>query len=704
MNGDALNFAPLLDIRLIAAMGLVGLAFVLIGLLRRGRGSLIRLGVLGALLAALLNPQLVREQREPRDDIAVVVIDRTSSQNVGERKTRTENALRTFRQRFQAMDGLDLHEVEVFDGGGNAGAAGIAKEGSNLIAALRRAVGEIPKGRFAGAMIITDGQVHDATGDTTAGEFDGPIHVLLSGQPGERDRRLVVDNAPGYGIVGQKVSVSYHVEDKGSGQAGAPLGNLAQVTLRNGDTVIARAQVAVGKKDAFTFTLDHAGPSILEIEVAPVEGELSDINNRTLVSINGVRDRLKVLLVSGYPHAGERTWRNLLKADPSVDLVHFTILRPIEKDDFTPLNELALIAFPVRELFEAKLNEFDLVIFDRYILRDILPPTYLQNLANYVNDGGAMLLSVGPEFASTRSLSETALSKILPARPSGDVLEQAFRPEISPIGKRHPVTAGLAAHAPINRIDPTRPGWGRWFRQVEAIQRSGTTVMTGLGQRPLLILDRVGDGRVALMLSDHIWLWARGYDGGGPQVELLRRLAHWLMKEPDLEEENLRASVTGGQLHIQRRSLSEDQVTIDVTSPSGKVERISTNSGDATDGKVTVPAKEVGLYKISDGTLNVQAASGALNPLEFSDLRTTAEYMKPLVSESGGGMFWARDGVPDLRRTRPDRSASGKGWAGFRENHAYVVSGVKQLPVLPGLALMGLLLALLMGAWWREGR
>ncbi len=705
MSGNALTFTPLLDPRLIAVMGFVGLAFVLIGLLRGTRGSVVRLIILGVLLAALVNPRFVREQRDARSDVAVVVVDRTSSQNVGQRKARTEAALSLLRKQFQAIPDMEVREVEVFDGNDGEGVNGSAGDGSNLMTVLQNAVGEIPRGRFAGAAMITDGQVHDVPDDdATATEFRGPLHVLLSGQPEERDRRLVVDNAPGYGIVGQEVSISYHVEDRGADDQASSASSLANVTLREGDRVIARAQIPVGKKDTFTFPLEHAGSSILEIDVAPVEGELSDINNRTLVNINGVRDRLKVLLVSGHPHAGERTWRNLLKADPSVDLVHFTILRPPEKDDFTPLNELALIAFPVRELFEVKLDEFDLVVFDRYILRDILPPSYLQNLADYVNDGGAMLLAVGPEFASIRSLSETALNKILPARPTGGVLERAFRPDIPEIGKRHPVTEGLSSRAAINRDDPGKPGWGRWFRQVEASVRSGTTVMTGLDGQPLLVLDRIQEGRVALMLSDHIWLWARGYDGGGPQAELLRRLAHWLMKEPDLEEENLRANVNGGVLHIQRRSLSEDEAIIEVTSPSGTIERISTRTTGSEDGRFTVPATEVGLYKISDGVHNVRAASGALNPLEFADLRATAEHLEHVSNASGGGVFWIRDGVPDIRRTRPDRDARGKGWVGFLENRAYVVSGVRQLPILPGLALMALLLMLLMGAWWREGR
>ena len=93
--------------------------------------------------------------------------------------------------------------------------------------------------------------------------------------------------------------------------------------------------------------------------------------------------------------------------------------------------------------------------------------------------------------------------------------------------------------------------------------------MTGVNDRPLMILDRVGDGRVAQIMSDHIWLWARGYEGGGPHAELLRRIAHWLMKEPELEENDLRANVRGNMIEILRRSLEADSRAAEVTAPSG---------------------------------------------------------------------------------------------------------------------------------------
>ncbi len=139
-----------------------------------------------------------------------------------------------------------------------------------------------------------------------------------------------------------------------------------------------------------------------------------------------MRDKLRVLLVSGEPHAGERTWRNLLKSDASVDLVHFTILRPPEKQDGTPINELSLIAFPTRELFQQKIGEFQLIIFDRYARQGVLPIIYFDNITRYVRDGGAVLVAAGPDYASQTSLWRTPLDAILPAEPD----RQRHRPGV----------------------------------------------------------------------------------------------------------------------------------------------------------------------------------------------------------------------------------------------------------------------------------
>ncbi|NQV99127.1 MAG: hypothetical protein HQ483_05490 [Rhodospirillales bacterium] len=704
MNAASIIFTPMLPLALVAGTGLVGLFFVLLGVLKGARGAWWRLLGLAILVLALLDPRYVQEERTPQTDVAVMVIDRTASQNVGDRNARTNAARDQLRERIAAQAHMDLREIEVHDTPAGPGSGVEADPGSNLIRALRQAVGKIPRGRFAGAVVLTDGQVHDVPADDPGAGLDAPVHMLLSGDPDESDRRLVIDKSSTYGLVGKDVNIEYHVEDKRDAQSPAWADTMADVTLRRGNEIIAQTRVPLGVHDTITFPLDRAGPNVFELDVKPVAGELSTLNNRTLAVINGIRDRLKVLLVSGQPHAGERTWRNLLKSDPSVDLVHFTILRPPSKDDFTPLNELALIAFPIRELFEVKLNEFDLIVFDRYVVRDILPPSYLRNISDYVKQGGALLLSVGPEFASPRSLAQTPLNTILPAIPTGSVSETAFLPLLSDTGRRHPVTNGLPSLSPINRQNPGAPGWGRWFRLINATQRSGHTLMNGEDAHPLLILERIDKGRMALMLSDHIWLWARGYEGGGPQAELLRRLSHWLMKEPDLEEESLRAEMRGQEIHVRRISLSPDLPELTITAPSGNQFSAPTKADPTGTATAVIPATEAGLYVVSDGHFEVRVASGALNPIEYSDLRTTGERMEPVVSATGGGTFWLKDGLPDIRPVRAGRSRVGKGWAGLLENQAYVVSGVRQISLIPPLALLSLALLILMMTWWREGR
>ena len=360
-------------------------------------------------------------------------------------------------------------------------------------------------------------------------------------------------------MVGDTQEITLRVDDLPKGVSNEPV----DVTLRQDGEVKQRLSMQPGVARTVPFQLTRAGQTVLEVEAEAAPGEVTTQNNRQVFFVNGVRDRLRVLLVSGQPYPGLRVWRNLLKADPAVDLVHFTILRPPEKQDGTPIRELALIAFPSRELFEVKLNEFDLVIFDRYSRRGLLPLAYLDNVARYVEDGGALLEVAGPEFAQPLSLYRTPLARVLPARPSGVVYERGFTPQVTELGRRHPVTSGLLEAAQPDSADgasdkKTTPPWGRWFRQVDVEVTGSQVLMSGASDRPLLVLDRVGKGRVAQLLSDHAWLWARGFEHGGPQGLLLRRLVHWLMQEPELEEEALSAEPSG-EFDRDRAALARGQ-------------------------------------------------------------------------------------------------------------------------------------------------
>ena len=686
-----ISFAPLIPWELLAIIAAFALLFVGYAIVRRLPGAWWRSLALAVGLLALANPALVEEQREPLTDVAVILVDESPSQDVGERRNRAERAVAQLERRFAGYG--DLETRVVYAGGREAGDAAMP-DGTHLIGALRRALSDVPRQRVAGAVLVTDGQVHDLGAEVDRDDPGGPVHVLLTGERGERDRRLVIEQAPRYGIVGEGLGLTLNIEDQGVGGDGA-----AEVTVKQDDGPPQSYIVPIGSPYTVPFTLRHGGLTVLEVEVEAGTDELTTINNRAVVVVNGVRDRLRVLLVSGEPHAGERTWRNLLKADPSVDLVHFTILRPPEKQDGTPIRELSLISFPTRELFQTKLDEFDLVIFDRYRRRGVLPDLYLRNVVEYVRQGGAVLTAAGPAFATPLSLHRTPLAQVLPTSPTGDVITGGFRPELTEAGRRHPVTAEL----PGAQAD--EPDWGRWFRLIDVDLMRGTTLMQGSSDRPVLILDRIGEGRVAQLLSDHAWLWTRGFEGGGPQAELLRRVAHWLMKEPDLEEEDLRAAADGNRLEIWRRSLAPGGGDVTVTAPSGR-EFTVTLSEDETGGlaRGSLQVNEPGLYRLSDGTRTTVAAVGVLNPLEYADLRSSPQPLAPLVERTGGGGFWLSDGIPDIRRVKPERDAAGRSWLGLRANGDYLVTGVEQIPMLPALVVLALVLGVTMLAWHREGR
>ncbi|WP_340116945.1 hypothetical protein [Pelagibius sp. 7325] len=685
------QWAPLLPLWLIGGLAAVALLLLALALWRRAAGIWWRAGAFAVLLAALANPSVIEEQRDPLSDVVFVVADESTSQQIENRGSQTEQAVAHLLQQIGALEDT---EVRLIRAGEVTGALDV--EGTHLFGPLRQALAKVPRQRVSAIILVSDGQIHDLPESVESLGIEAPVHLLLTGRPDEGDRRLTVVRAPSFGIVGDQLSLTLRVDDlPGGGTSGR-----ARVVLRQDGVAKQGIDARIGVEEQMTFELEHRGPAVLEIEVQPGPQELTLANNRAAVVVNGVRDRLRVLLVSGEPHAGERAWRNILKSDPSVDLVHFTILRPPEKQDGTPIRELSLIAFPTRELFEVKLDEFDLIIFDRYRRRGVLPSIYLENVANYVEKGGALLEANGPTFATPLSLYRTPLGRVLPAEPTGQIFETGFHPEVTDLGSRHPVTAGLDGGGGPDAA----PTWGRWFRQIEGDTIRGNILMQGIQQAPLLILDRFGEGRVAQIMSDHMWLWSRGFEGGGPQAELLRRISHWLMKEPDLEEEDLRAQVRGGQLTITRRSLAVAQPEITVTLPSGETRRVTLTPADSGRSSATIAAEANGLYRITDGTLTTLAAVGPLNPLELRDPRSSGALAEPLVDASGGTVRRLEgNDLPALRKVAADRDRFGRDWIGLKRGGGYVVTGVLQIPVLPALLVLCLSLAAAVLAWQREG-
>ncbi|MEL6121837.1 MAG: hypothetical protein AAFR49_19445 [Pseudomonadota bacterium] len=675
-------FDPLLPWWLIAALGGVLIAGIGLAVLRGLSGWAFR-GLAGlVVLAALTSPVYQQEEREPLTDIVVMVEDQSASQSLGDRAEVTVEAADELAAKIEARDNTELRRVTVADG--------IDNTGTQLMTALSEALAEEPSARIAGVVVLSDGRLHDIE---RAPDIPAPLHLLHTGREGDWDRRLVVENAPAFGILDEEISMTLRITDVGNAPPGV---TTVPVDISiDGDTP-QRFQVPLDQGIELPVVLPHGGRNVLQFSTPVADGELTDRNNAAIVQINGVRDRLSVLLVSGEPHPGGRTWRNLLKSDSSVDLVHFTILRPPEKQDGVPVRELSLIAFPTRELFLEKIEDFDLIIFDRYKRRGILPSVYLDNVRNYVENGGAVLIAAGPDFASAESLYRTPLESIIPARPTARVIEQRYLPSVTDLGERHPVTSGLSQEETET--------WGRWHRHIEVSDVMGDVVMTGAEDNPLLILDRVGEGRVALLASDHAWLWNRGYEGGGPQLELLRRLAHWMMKEPELEEEALWAEATGQEMRIIRRSLSETIGPVTITTPSGEVLEMELEELNPGRFETVYTGAELGLYRIANGDLNAVIGLGPSSPVEFEETIASAEPLADVMSATGGGAMALENGVPRLRSVRPGRPALGRGWIGLTPRGAYETRAVMQLPLLPAWLVLLLASALVIAGWLREGR
>ncbi len=657
-------------------------------LLGRARGAAVRVTALALILLALANPSFTREDREPLSSVAAVVIDKSPSQNFGDRTRETREAQEALVDSLKKIKGLEVRVVE-------AGQADGETDGTRLFGALSSALSDVPIDRVASAFLITDGRVHDIPANAAALGFQAPVHALVTGRKDERDRRIAISAAPRFGIVGQVQTITYRLDDQGVS------GERAKVVVRRDGEVINERTVLSGQTVNVDIDIKHAGPNIVEIEASPLDNELTLVNNRAVVAIDGVRDKLRVLLVSGEPHSGERTWRNLLKSDASVDLVHFTILRPPEKQDGTPINELSLIAFPTRELFQQKINEFQLIIFDRYARQGVLPIAYFDNIARYVRAGGAVLVSAGPDYASTTSIWRTPLDSVLPAEPVG-ITEKPYYAHLSDIGKRHPVTRGLEGWG----TEP--PHWSRFFRTVETRNATSPPVMTGADGKPLLLLSRFGEGRVALLLTDHIWLWARGYEGGGPHLDLLRRMSHWLMKQPDLDEEALRLQVQGHDLVVLRQTMADSVAPVTVTSPTGATRELTLSASEPGTWRSTIPANELGLWQATDGTLKALINVGPTNPKEFSEVTSTTEMLKPLAQATGGDARRVMDGssldMPRIVAVRASSIFHGDGWMGVKMRDASVVRGVGVLPLFAGLIGLLLLLGAFAATWLREGR
>jgi hypothetical protein len=673
----AITISPLVDTPVIAAIAVPAIMLAVLAVFRLRHGLPWRIAGIAILVMSLLNPSVLEEEREPVSDIAAVIVDRSLSQKTGERTKVTDDILAEVKKKLEETEKLEVRYPEV-----------TSSSETNIFAELDKTLADVPEKRRAGAIIISDGQIHDVP-EKAESDY-GPLHLLLTGREDEKDRRLVIREAPAYGIVGKSVKLRYLVKDSDIEDRDS-----ASITMRPGNGEPVMDMVETEKEHELELEITQPGQNVFEISAGTVEGELSEINNKATVIVNGIRDRLRVLLVSGLPYIGERTWRDILTSDPGIDLIHFTILRDPSKIDSAPKRELSLIPFPFRELFEAKLDDFDLIIFDRYRLNKIMPLYYFSNIARYVRSGGALLAASGPAFTGEQSIASTPLSSVLPAEPEENYFEKAYQPQLTEYGTYHPVTRTIADDKNL----------GNWLRQIGLKVNSGKVLMEGINGGPLLILDSVQEGRVAQIASDQIWLWAKNYDGGGPYAEILRRLIHWLMKEPELEEDALIVKTEEKEILVKMRDVPGNETEVTLERPDGS--KTALDFPESREGwkETVIEAHMPGIYTFKHNGHKQFASVGSLNPKELGGIIASEKPAGDTVRQTGGGVYWSEDsGVPDIKMLARRNEYSGRSWIGLRDNNHYKVTGVSSRPLIPAWAAALLILSLMIAGWWKEGR
>ena len=693
-NLPNIAFDPLLGNGWIIGLGILIFIAALASGIGKLRSYFLRLLAGLFIVLALLNPQTVVEDRDPLQDAVLVIKDESSSMQLGERAKAANKTYAALVDKLKADPTLEVSTATIRPD----------SDGTRLTSTLIEGLGNMPASRLAGVIAITDGQIHDLPDNAHTLLPEGiPFHSLIVGQETARDRRISAIVAPRYGLVGEQAEFEIRVDDPGFD------GERAQIEIKLNGATKARFPATIGNRISIPIEIERRGSNTVELTVQSVpSGELTLNNNVFVAEISGIRDRMRVLLVTGEPHNGGRSWRNLLKSDPAVDLVQFTILtNPRVKNTNARQNELSLIAFPTRQLFEEKLSEFDLIIFDHFKRRfqptrsgrstPILSPYYLQNVSQYVEDGGALLVATGPAFAEEESIYRSPLAAVLPSRPTGETTNEAFRPELNAKGRRHPITSSFSG-----KDDKL---WGKWFRIIDNKPISGNVLMEGPDAAPLLVIDKIGEGRVAMLMSDQAWLWAKGFDGGGPYSEMFRRTAHWLMGEPDLDAEKLTAKAENGLLAIERRTLEDGVQKVTVKKPDGTRENVTLSKTSEGIYRGSVKSAGQGAYRLESGEVSTITAIGALNPKEYSELLPTLEILAPLAANTGGSQHLTAltGNIPEIRRVQAGRKTSDTNWMGLIAHEDYTVRASKRSPLAPGWLFFLLALICLMWAWRREG-
>ena len=708
-----LTFSPVISYWYIFSFIILFFVFTLYSIINSASGIIYRVLIFITLVIMISQPSLKIEKRKIEKDIITLVIDKTDSQKITDRDKKVEEVYENILNKISRFKSLDILEVRIekgetttqFGSAENIKNKKLPKKKlknnepnkSNILSILENNINKIPSKRLSAILILTDGQIHDINKNNLFDKYDVPLYFLLVGNKKINDKRLSIISKPEFGYLDEESEIIINLKDfLKSNEIKTKL----LIEQKNSKKEI---QVVNGADTSIKINSLEPGENIIKISSKIRPNELSTINNSKIVKIAGIRKQLRVLLISGAPYNGTRVWRNFLKSDPSVELVHMTVLRPPTKNDNTPVNELSLIPFPTKELFEKKLNKFQLIIFDNFMGKNVLNPVYFQNILNFVDEGGAILEITGPSYNTNSSLFRTEIGKILPGVPSGKVLVGEYKPQLTEIGKIHPVTKNLFSDM---------KNYGSWYQmnKIDELDDESITLLSGLNNKPLLVIKKVNKGRIAQIYSKNIWLWTKtGNDDGGPYNKLIKNLAHWLMKEPSLEDSKLKvAPQIEKKLLITKNFLKEPkllEIKITITTPEGntiekKLKRIKNNNYSEI-----FEYQEEGLYVISDLNNQVFVDTTSENNLELNEIHLTDEYLQSTeFSNIFSKSLWINDNsVPKFKEAKVlDKRNKNKNVFFFLRNNNFTIEGFENKQLLNPVFYFLILTILLYMCWKRE--
>ncbi|HEY5998298.1 MAG TPA: glutamine amidotransferase, partial [bacterium] len=553
----------------------------------------------------------------------------------------------------------------------------------------------------------------------TGAETGGGVPVVFVGVgAGERTRDVEIAAAepPAVAFAGSPAVIAVTVRSSGYAGREVPL------LLKRGEQVLVSRTLRLPPdgtelRESLEWTPPAPGAHALTLQVPLLDGEQIAENNRADLSFDAVRDRIRVLVVSGTPSWSYRFLRGALKGDPSLDVVSFIILRSASDAVDVPQQDLSLIPFPTQKIFMEELPNFDLLIFDNFASQPYLPSAYLEKVEEFVRGGGGFWMLGGPLSYQGGRYQLTPLAPLLPVSlpdapaAGGGFRDVTVRPRLTAAGRAHPFFQGLVAQG---GEPPPLQGYNVSGPAVRGAVVLAEVPVEGGPAQPLVVIGRHGKGRVLSVLTDSLWDWAFEEAGRGrgsrPYLAFVRQAVRWSIGDPQLEPARVepeRARVAPGEkVRARIRVLGEDflpaaspDLSVTLKGPRGETRALAPTAEAPGVFVVEAPAPGEGTWEIAAeasarGKVYARAAAvvTAAWPLEeFRSPGLNRDALKALLAGRRGALLELGDaGDTAEALARVLRDLTGEGAAREREEGRALAESV---PVFL------LFLALLAGEW-----